>query len=174
MHWLVLIPAEETDIINDLAKKMNSFVLYYRDDSSIEMISACSALFDLLTVRFPRHSQLHHISLSALIVKLRNSLLDGFFEIWLSNRTTFLETLDFEFLLRTLTQMGAGNVVLKVLAHIWSCMKKTGRFNVLLKIFSGYLRKEYLILWLERAEDLALYVKIAKFFMVGLSNRERF
>ena len=70
--------------------------------------------------------------------------------------------------------MGAGSLVLEVLAEIWSRMRRTGKYNVLLNIFSGYLRKEYLKLWMERPEELARYVKIAKYFMVGLSNRERF
>ena len=54
-------------------------MLYHRDDASIEMISACSALFDLLSVRFPRQAQLQHASLAALLVKLRSTSLKAFF-----------------------------------------------------------------------------------------------
>jgi len=74
-------------------------------------------------------------------------------------------------MLKTLSQMGCGSIVLDILYRIWVHMRRKSRYNVLLNIFSGYIRKEYLKLWMERAEDLARYVKIAKFFMVGLCNR---
>jgi putative heme iron utilization protein len=77
-------------------------------------------------------------------------------------------------MLRTLTVMGTGGLVLEMLGKIWACMRRRGKYNVLLKIFSGYIRKDYLKLWLERSEELTRYVKIAKYFMVGLCNRERF
>ena len=74
-------------------------------------------------------------------------------------------------MLKTLSQMGCGSIVLDILTKIWSYMRRTSRYNVLLNIFSGYIRKEYLRLWMERAEDLTRYVRIAKYFMVGLCNR---
>lgn len=100
--WLVLMEGEP-ELVNDLAKKLNSFVLYYKSDSSIEMISVCNRLYDLLSVHFPREAGLNHFGLAALIVKLKSYKLDYFFDLWLEARFAFINTLDFEYLLRNLT-----------------------------------------------------------------------
>lgn len=31
VHWVVLMDTSETEIINDLSKKINSFILYYKN-----------------------------------------------------------------------------------------------------------------------------------------------
>ena len=49
---------------------------------------------------------------------------------------------------RTLTNMGFGPLVLELLAKFWTAMKNNRSYEVLLKVFSGYIRKEYLTLWL--------------------------
>jgi hypothetical protein len=74
-------------------------------------------------------------------------------------------------MLKTLSQMGCGSIVLDILSKIWAHMRRKSRYKVLLNIFSGYIRKDYLKLWMERAEDLTRYVRTAKYFMVGLCNR---
>ena len=44
--------------------------------------------------------------------------------------------------------MGLGSLVLELLAKFWTSMKSNRSYEVLLKVFSGYIRKEYLSLWL--------------------------
>ncbi len=127
--------------MNDLSKKLNSFLLYYKGETSIEMISVCNRLFDLLSVHFPREAKLNHSGLAALLVKLRGINLSYFLDMWLEARVAFINTLDFEYLLRNLTLMGTGNLVLDVLGCIWTYMRRNGCYSVLLKIFSGYIRK---------------------------------
>ena len=105
------------------------------------MISVCNTLFDLLSVRFPKESNLHHYPLAALLVKLRNGRLVSFFEILVEARSAFLSTIDFEYMFKTLTQMGFGALVVELLAKLWAIMRRTARYNVLLKLFSGYIRK---------------------------------
>lgn len=147
VSWLIFMDAE-VELINDLSKKLNSFVLYYKGDTSIEMISVCNRMFDLLSIRFPRDSGLHHFGLASLIVKLRANKIDYFLDLWIEARIAFLNTLDFEHLLRTLTLMGCGSLVLDVLGRVWAYMRRSNCYSVLLKIFSGFIRKEYLKLWL--------------------------
>jgi hypothetical protein len=72
VYWIILMETSEAEITNDLSKKINSFLLYYKNKDSIEMISVCNTLFDLLSVRFPKESNLHHYPLASLLVKLRN------------------------------------------------------------------------------------------------------
>ena len=165
---------DDLQIVHDLSRKINSFLLYYKDTNNIVMISCCNYLFDLLTIRFPREAGLAHTNLAALISKFRGVSLEDFFEIWLETRIGFVNTLDFECLLRNLTQMGAGIQVLQVLTRLWSNMIRNKCYGVLLKVFSNYIRKEYLKLWLSKGDDLQTYLKLAKYFMCGFANRERF
>jgi hypothetical protein len=170
VSWLIFMDAD-LELINDLSKKLNSFVLYHKSETSIEMISVCNRIFDLLSVHFPRESGLHHFGLASLLVKLRANRIDYFLDMWLEARIAFINTINFEFLLRNLTQMGSGSLVLDVLGRLWAYMRRNSCFSVLLKIFSGFIRKEYLKLWLDRGEELSRYIKFAKYFMVGLCNR---
>ena len=54
VSWLVMMDSSSPVLVNDLSKKLNSFILYHKSDTSIEMISVCSRLFDLLSIHFPR------------------------------------------------------------------------------------------------------------------------
>lgn len=114
------------------------------------MISACNMLFDWLSVHFPRESNLNHTNLAALLVKFQIShvRLDIFFNIWIENRMPYINTLSFDLLFRNLTEMGFGNLVLDLLNRLWVKMKDNRSYEVLLKLFSGYIRKEYLTLWM--------------------------
>lgn len=80
--WLMFMDGQP-ELINDLAKKLNSFVLYYKTETSIEMISVCNRLYDLLSVRFPREAGLSHFGLAALIIKLKSYKIDYFLDLWL-------------------------------------------------------------------------------------------
>lgn len=88
--WLVLL-GERGELAYDLAKKINSFVIYDKSLNSIEMISVCNLLFDLLATRFPQDSQLRHHNLAALLARLDSSSRPAsFFEIWINARSDFL------------------------------------------------------------------------------------
>ena len=50
--------------------------------------------------------------------------------------------------------MGAGGLALDLLELLWSWMKKNKLYSVLLRLFSGYLRKEFLTLWLQRSDQV--------------------
>jgi hypothetical protein len=67
--WLVLL-GDRMDLAFDLAKKINSFVIYDKSQNSIEMINVCNTIFDLLATRFPRESALKHQNLAALLTRL--------------------------------------------------------------------------------------------------------
>jgi len=75
------------------------------------MINTCNILFDLLSVKFPRESGLSHQNIAALLSKLDISL-GNFFDYWLEARNNFIDTIDFEHLLRTLTNLGASSLAL--------------------------------------------------------------
>lgn len=75
---------------------------------------------------------------------------------------------------RILNQIGLGEYVLVMLNNTWKFMLNSKKLQILLKIFAGYIRKDYLHLSMIRSDDLGIYVKVAKQFMVGLSNRDRF
>lgn len=53
-------------------------------------------------------------------------------------------------------------------------MLKLRKYNILLKIFSNYIRPEFTKFSLKSTEDMVRYIKLIKLFMIGLSNRERF
>jgi hypothetical protein len=48
------------------------------------------------------------------------------------------------------------------------------KYNIVLHIFSGYIRKEFTKLSMESTDEFIQFFKIIKHFMIGLSNRERF
>lgn len=88
--WLVLL-GERGELAYDLSKKINSFLIYDKSENSIEMISVCNLLFDLLATRFPRDSPLRHHNLAALLARLDSSSRPAtFFEIWINARSDFL------------------------------------------------------------------------------------
>jgi hypothetical protein len=99
--------------------------------------------------------------LASLLGKLKTVPMGTFFDIWLQQRLLYATTIDFEFMLRTLTMMGLGSMVVDVLMQLWTMMKSNKCYSVLLMLFSGYVRKEYLNLWLERGEDVEKYIKLA-------------
>ena len=138
--WLMFMDAR-IELVADLAKKINIFMLYHKDEDSLEMIHATNMLFDWLSVRFPREALLNHSMLAALLGKLKNTRMSAFFDIWLQQRLIYVTTIDFEFMLRTLTLMGLGSIVLDVLNQLWLMMKSNRCFGVLLRLFSGYVRK---------------------------------
>lgn len=105
------------------------------------MMSVCSMLFDWLGVKFPREAGLNHHMLASLLIKLKTARMGTFFDIWLQQRLIYVETIDFEFMLRTMTLMGLGSLVLDVLGQLWIMMKEKRSYTVLLKLFSGYIRK---------------------------------
>ncbi len=172
--WLVLL-GDRADLAYDLAKKINSFVIYNKSENSIEMISVCNLLFDLLATRFPRESTLRHHNLAALLARFDSSLRPAtFFEIWINARSDFLETIDFPHLLRTVGSLGAGRLVVELLMKLWNVMAGLRRYGILLHVFSSYIRKEFTRLSLQTTEELQQYLKVIKHFMIGFSNRERF
>lgn len=171
--WLVLM-GDRNDLAYDLAKKINSFLIYNKTQNSIEMIAVCNACFDLLATRFPRETALRHHGLAALLTRLEASRLAGFLEIWIEARRNFLETLDFSHFFRTLGSLGASRVVVELLSKVWNVMVGLRRYGILLHLFSGYVRREFTKLSVPGTEELLQYLKIVKHFMIGLSNRERF
>ena len=52
---------------------------------------------------------------SAFFSKIKNISINPFVETWLEQRYSFINTIDFENMLRTLTVMGGGGLVLDVL-----------------------------------------------------------
>lgn len=81
---------DRNDLVFDLGKKINSFLIYDKSQNSIEMIGVCNILFDLLATRFPRETTLRHHGLAALIARLDPLRLTYFLEIWLEARRNFL------------------------------------------------------------------------------------
>jgi hypothetical protein len=148
--WLMFMDGR-VELVADLARKINSFMLYHKTSDSFEMISSCNTLFDLLSVRFPRETGLNHLMLASLLNYFRSIRFDAFFDVWVEQRLGFVNTLDFECMFRTLTLMGVGGMLLDLLGRLWSIMKRNLCFSVLLKVFSGYIRKEFLTLWLDHA-----------------------
>lgn len=69
----------------DLAKKINSYVIYNKSDTSIEMINVCNTVFDLLTIKFPRETALKHQNLAALMFRLEDPMvrMGVFLDFWL-------------------------------------------------------------------------------------------
>jgi hypothetical protein len=51
--WLMFMEAR-IEMVADLAKKINIFMLYHKDEDSLEMITVSSMVFDWLSVKFPR------------------------------------------------------------------------------------------------------------------------
>ena len=82
--WLVFMEAR-VEMVAHLAKKLDIFVLYHKNEDSLEMLSVCNSLFDWLSVRFPREANLNHCNFAALIVKLRSASVrfDIFFSLWI-------------------------------------------------------------------------------------------
>jgi hypothetical protein len=97
VSWLVVMGESRLDLAYDLAKKINSFVIYNKSENCPEMVNVCNAVFDLLSIKFPRESNLKHQNLASLIFRLQspNIRIGRLFEIWLDNRYNFLDTLDF-------------------------------------------------------------------------------
>ena len=51
--WLVFMDGR-MELITDLAKKINIFLLYHKTKDSLEMITVCNLVFDWLSIHFPR------------------------------------------------------------------------------------------------------------------------
>jgi len=125
----------------DLAKKINSFMLYHKNDQNIEMINICNTLFDLLSIRFPRDCSLTQQNLASIMVHLYKSNIKPFYELWLEYRIKFVDSIDFEGQLRLISSMGASGILLDIMNVLWDSLVKLKKFNVLLKIYSGFVRK---------------------------------
>ena len=133
-----------------------------------------SRLFDLLSVRLPPDTHLTHTHLAALLRHLPASTLRPFYQLWLQSKTKFLETLDFETQLRVLVGLGASATVLMVLETLWVYLGGQKKWSILLRIFGGFIRQEYLSLSLRLSEELTAYFSLIKRFMIGFWNFERF
>lgn len=80
------------DLFYDLSKKLNYFVI--SNKKSQEMREASIAIFDLLSVKFPRESALSHLNLGALLLKLNNQLAH-LLPNWLESRVDLIDSLDY-------------------------------------------------------------------------------
>ena len=167
---MVIMNSNRLELFYDLSKKINIFILYKKNEKSFEMKDVSIAIFDLLSVKFPRESGISHQNLAALLLKV-NVELGMFFETWLEARLHFIDILDYEQILRTLANLGAATLVLEILTTLWMFMKRNKKYNILLRIFSGYIRQDYLKLCLKSSDDIKQYFKIILVFMIGFSNR---
>jgi hypothetical protein len=70
--------------------------------------------------------------------------------------------------------MGAGSVVLDLLQTIWGWLLRKKKYNILLSLFSDYVRQDFLKLTLRSSDDVGKFFKLIRLFMIGFSNRERF
>lgn len=75
---------------------------------------------------------------------------------------------------RVLSLLGLSYLVVSLLIRVWNAMINLRKFNIVLHIFSGFIRKEFTRLRLKSTDEFTQYFKIIKHFMIGLSNRERF